>query len=175
MAAACRSCCKISVFASMPDYFRQNEAILQLKLDWKPNAAGDRRATLNRLTNLEKACRVARPFQCDVRGRACALPTLPVARPPPMMCHSDDFEFPVTNAIDKTVGKVRKEIPTCPMHVTWPALRIFSYAFHADVDFRRKGAGSIWTPLRIPLHRGFHLGNRCRMKANPNVRHPYAA
>jgi hypothetical protein len=92
-----------------------------------------------------------------------------------MMCHRDDFEFPVTDAIDQTVRKVREEIPTCPMHITRPTLRGFSHAFHADVDFRYEGASSIWTPLCIPLHRGVYFGNRCRMKANPNVRHQYAS
>jgi hypothetical protein len=110
-----------------------------------------------------------------VRGRARGLPTPPVARAPPMMCHRDYFDIPVTDPIDKTERKVWKEIPTGPVHITRPTLRGFSHSFHTGVDFCCEGLGSNWAPLCVPLHSSFNLDRRCRMKANLDVRHQYAS
>jgi predicted RNA binding protein YcfA (HicA-like mRNA interferase family) len=65
--------------------------------------------------------------------------------------------------------------PTRTVHITWPTIRGFSHTFHAGVDFRREGSGGDWTPLCVPLHSGFNLGSRRRMKSNPDVRHQYAS
>ena len=92
-----------------------------------------------------------------------------------MMCHRDYFESPITDPIDKTERKMRKEIPTRTVHITWPTIRGFSHTFHAGVDFRREGSGGDWTPLCVPLHSGFNLGSRRRMKSNPDVRHQYTS
>jgi hypothetical protein len=110
-----------------------------------------------------------------VRGRAHGLPTPPVARAPPMMCHRDDFDLSVTDPIDQTKRKVRKEIPTRSVHILRPTLRSLSHTFHAGVDFRRKSACGDGTPLRVPLHCGFYLSSGCRVKANLDGWHQYAS
>ena len=92
-----------------------------------------------------------------------------------MMCYRDYFEIPVMNPIDKAERTVWQEIPTRTVHITRPTIRGFCYPFHTCVDFRREGASGDGTPLCVPLHRGFHLGRRCRMKAKPDVRHQYAS
>ncbi len=78
---------------------------------WPANVRLERRPTTTPPRKKTKRLRVGRPFQALVRGLARGLPTLPVARSPPIMCYSDYFELPVTDSVDKTERKVRKEIP----------------------------------------------------------------
>src|SRR5512145_1035395 len=96
-----------------------------------------------------------RQVQRLVRGRAHGLPTPPVARAPPMMCHRDDVDLPVTDPVDQTKRKVRQEIPTRSVHIPRPTLRGLTHTFHAGGDF--------------------YLGSGCRVKSNLDVGHQYAS
>src|SRR5262247_1966462 len=89
---------------------------------------------------------------------------------PPQQCRDPRY-----GPVNKTERKVRQEIPTRIVYITRPTIRGFSHSFYAGVDFRRKSLGGDGAPLSVPLHSGFNLGCRCRMKSNPSVRHPYAS
>ena len=63
------------------------------------------------------------------------------------MYHRDDFDLPVTDPIDQTKRKVRKEIPMRSVHIPRPTLRGLSHALHTGVDFHRKSVCGDGTPL----------------------------
>lgn len=95
----------------------------------------------------------------------------PVAWPSSMMRDRYNFEFLMTNPIDQTKRKIRKEIPTRIMQIARPAFGGFVDSFDANGYLRRKGLSSYWTPLSIPPCSGFDFFSRCRMKFNLHVWH----
>jgi hypothetical protein len=98
-----------------------------------------------------------------------------ISWPPPTMCYGNYFDLPMTNPVDETERKVRKEIPASTAHITGPPIRGFSHTFHTGVYLRREGLSGDGTPLSVLLDGSFNLGCGCRMKSNPCVRQQYVS
>ena len=103
------------------------------------------------------------------------LPSAPVARSPPMMCHCDDFDCSVADPVHKTEREVREEIAASVVQITRLTMRGFLYPFHTGVDLGHEGTGGYWTPLRVPLRSSVNFRGCRRMKFNRYVRHPYSS
>ena len=58
-----------------------------------------------------------------------------------MMCYGHYLGLSITDPIDQTERKVRKEIPASTAHISGPPLGGFSHTFHTGIDLCREGTG----------------------------------